>query len=187
MVKKGFGIIEVLISAVIIGVILVSASILGRNVLRSSVELEKRAQALYLAQEGLEMMRQNRDTNWVDGKNIIKWDSFDLQNSATGLLESEASVSGVLKFDNVYKRMKFERQVEAETLSVGRSDFKRTITLEKSSNGGLDAGAGLLPNISGNDPAARSNNSIKVTCTVSWQDNQKVVISEILTNWRPNY
>ncbi len=66
--NKGFGLLEVLvsISVVIIGILpLVN---LFNSVLARERDTENKLMAIYFAQEGIEIVRQIRDTNWEKGE-----------------------------------------------------------------------------------------------------------------------
>lgn len=171
--QKAFGIIEVLIAAAIISVVLVSTSILGRNVLAGGQRLESRTKAMYLAQEGIELTRQIRDTNKLRGSN---WDDFQLNTThLASYVNTNGSVSGYLTYETTLKRYKFVTG-SPEMITVGSVAFTRTITFEKAQT---DATSGILQGISNPNESA-----IKVTVKVTWDnDRSNFEISEILTNW----
>lgn len=74
--KKGFGLLEVLISGLIIIMILAALVMIARASMNNNQYMQKRAQALYLAQEGIENVRYNRDSNWIDGLPDTAWNSM---------------------------------------------------------------------------------------------------------------
>jgi Tfp pilus assembly protein PilV len=63
---NGFGLLEVLLATAIFIVVVGSMVTLSRLALRNAVLSGHRTQAFNLAQEGLESVRQMRDTNWID-------------------------------------------------------------------------------------------------------------------------
>lgn len=65
--KNGFGLLEVMFATAIFIVVVGSMVTLSRLSLRNAVLATHRAQAFNLAQDGLEVIRQMRDTNWIDG------------------------------------------------------------------------------------------------------------------------
>lgn len=67
--KRGFGILEVLISGVIIIIILGALVVLARNAINNSQYVQERSQAVNLAQEGIEIVRQIRDTSYYSANN----------------------------------------------------------------------------------------------------------------------
>jgi prepilin-type N-terminal cleavage/methylation domain-containing protein len=171
--QKAFGIIEVLIAAAIISVVLVSTSILGRNVLAGGQRLENRTKAMYLAQEGIELTRQIRDTNKLRDSN---WDDFQLNTThLASYVNTNGLVSGRLTYDIALRRYQFV-QGSAETITVGSVAFVRTIIFEKAQT---DTTSGILQGISNPNESA-----IKVTIKVTWDNGRSnFEISEILTNW----
>ena len=177
--KKGFGLMEVLLSAVIIIIILSALVTIGRAAVNNNESLAERAQAIYLAQEGLEMVRQIRDTNWIDGSNETKWDT---------LVGTSVANSG-LKYKPTYSVDRFILSAESsgEEIATGLSGqqviFNRKITISPSAD--IDD---LLPNVSGG--ADLSDYALEVKATVTWTfsgRNKSVELSEILTNWRPDF
>lgn len=171
--KKGFSIIEVLISTTIIAVILGGLVAVGRSVLLNNTILSEKAQAAYLAQEGIEIVRQIRDTNWIDDDNTTLWDWWKLDGGKLaqimpgkyGIYENESS-------DYHYGLM--PNYTEKIELDKDSTVFKRSVVVEKIDN--------LYPKTE----KVLADNSYKVTVTLSWGKNS-MEVSEILTNWRPNY
>ncbi|OGZ11086.1 MAG: hypothetical protein A3D67_01075 [Candidatus Lloydbacteria bacterium RIFCSPHIGHO2_02_FULL_51_22] len=62
--KYGFGLIEIVIASAIIGTALASLSGVLISAFRMSVADASRAQATFLAEEGVEAVRLSRDTGW---------------------------------------------------------------------------------------------------------------------------
>ena len=79
--KKGFGILEVLLAGIVIVIVLGSLVFLARNTLNSSIYLSQKAQATFLAQEGIEIVRNIRDSNYIDSNNKTQWDTLLIDNS----------------------------------------------------------------------------------------------------------
>ena len=73
---KGFGIIEALIASVIIIVILGSLVFLARSAVVNATYMQQRSEATALAQEGMEVTRQIRDTNMVSANASAGWSHF---------------------------------------------------------------------------------------------------------------
>jgi len=177
---KGFGLLEVLISAVIIIMILAALVFIGRAALSNNEYLSERAQAIYLAQEGLELTRQIRDTNWIDGDNTSKWDTLQLTDGNW----ANTTGTGTKKF--VYNDPKARIVLEAvaapvyEEVTINEVSFRRRINI-------YSVSAPLLPTAS--VPALRTY-SMKVTSKIEWTFSgqpKEIEVSEILTNWRPDF
>lgn len=74
--KKGFGLLEVLLASIIIITLILALVFLSRTALSNVSYLQERSQATFLAQEGIEVVRQVRDSNYIDGKNLSTWDTL---------------------------------------------------------------------------------------------------------------
>ena len=100
--KKAFSLIEVLLAATIIVILLYALVAAGRSALRNSSSIHEKAQAILLAQQGLEIVRQIRDTNWIDA-NQQKWSDFSFD--PTEKWRDKSGIDMMIKFDtNVVKR-----------------------------------------------------------------------------------
>lgn len=185
--KKGFGIIEVLIASTIVIVILGALTAVGRSALRGSDTIQERTQAAYLAQEGIEIVRQIRDTNWIDLDNTTSWDSLVWNNDMFDIVSRGRSY-GIqfkkLKVDNssLYRFGLVSDSVES--IMLDNINYQRTISI-----GNTDS---LLPDKSDTEKISADGHDLKtgmkVTATVTWPSNPTgVSVSEVLTNWRPNY
>jgi len=164
MYKKGFGILEVLVSSVIIITILMALVFIGRTALTNSSYIQEKAQAVYLAQEGIEIVRQIRDTNWIDRDNTTGWNSLAAGNYG-------------ISYNSTTK--KYGLAGSNDSVTMNNLTFTRTIKIENTGS--------LLPGSGGSD-IHPSDNAFKVTSTITWNNGSKTVsVSEILTNWRPNF
>ena len=67
--QKGFTIIEVLISLFIIVIGVIGSSIVIQDIFVNTFTASHKLTAAYLAKEGLEIVRNIRDTNWLKGEN----------------------------------------------------------------------------------------------------------------------
>jgi prepilin-type N-terminal cleavage/methylation domain-containing protein len=101
--QQGFTLVEALVSLVILTVALIPILSLATNALRVSSEIQDNLVASGLAQEGVEVIRAIRDTNWFSGNSFdtnlgsgvigdsttyqVEWDSIPpLQTNASPLL-----------------------------------------------------------------------------------------------------
>lgn len=69
--RKGFGLLEVTFSTAIFIVVVGSLVTLSRLSLRNAVLSTQRSQAMNLAQDGIESVRQMRDTSWIRDFSIL--------------------------------------------------------------------------------------------------------------------
>jgi len=164
--RNGFGIIEVLIASTIIAMVLSALTAAGRSSLRGSTYTLERAQATNLAQEGIEIVRQIRDTYWIDGDPL------------TGFENLPANGNKSLYFDKIKNKWDLLSGSNDKT-TINGIEFTREIIFS-------DVGS-LIP-ASGDLNSVKNEMSRKITVKVSWQNNMGgIEVSEILTNWRPNY
>lgn len=164
--KKGFGLLEVLISAVIIIIILSALVTIGRAALSNNEYLAQRAQATYLAQEGVEIVRQIRDTNWIDKSNTTNWGS--LPTGTFGISFNAAT-------------HKYVPSGASDSMTINNVPFTRTINVNT-----VDTTT-LMPNGSSTDLKPYA---VKVRSRVTWTfsgQSKFVELSEMLTNWRPDF
>jgi len=181
--KKGFGILEVLVSSVIIITILSLLVFIGRSALANSLYAQQKAQVIYLAQEGIEQVRQIRDTNWIDGDNTTQFDSV-VWNSAKNDLQQLVDGEYVFYYNSTLKRYGLTANASGESISIDGQAYTRKIILSS-----ISSSSTILPG-SGVNNINKSDQSFKATIRVTWDINgqaKNIEASEILTNWRPNY
>lgn len=82
--NKGFSLIEVIIAFTVITITAVSAALLLSSTIRSNEENTLRLQAYMLAQEGLEGIRNVRDSNWAQ--------NFDFKTNDTSLWGGQTNI-----------------------------------------------------------------------------------------------
>lgn len=181
--KQGFGLIEVLISATIIAIMLGALISVGRMGLSSTQHLLARSQATFLAQEGLELARQTRDTAWTDGNGDTYWDGFG-NNGSTSILNiinnnnGGSPVNGWFVFTDHYRWTWQDGSAWEEPITVEGINFKRKIVFSR-------VDTSLLPN-----GVAPDKNAVKAVATVCWDTcdaANSITSSELITNWRPNF
>ena len=212
----GFGIVEVVIVLAIICVILGALIWIGRAAAANNVRSQQRAQATYLAQEGIEVVRQIRDSNWIDGSSATSWENMELDVANSKLIQPSEFFSpkkDCLRFKTDFSLGRFALKFlsahddcstlpasdfsTADSMTINKTVFRRSIYLENyslSSNGTTND----VP-VKGinNDASAPYNDGtiyyLKVRSVVIWGPSfsitsaNKIEVSEILTNWRPNY
>lgn len=66
--RKGFTLVELMITIFIISIGLVGIMSLIQNTLRSASFVRFNLTGVYLAQEGIELVRNIRDNNWISGR-----------------------------------------------------------------------------------------------------------------------
>ena len=181
--NRGFGLLEVLVSSSIIIMILSSVVFIGRQAIVNSTYLQQRAQAIYLAQEGLEQVREMRDTNWNDQNSETEWNDWAYDGSNYAV----PSGNYIIKYMSAIKRVMLSKDLDAspsgESITLDKQDFKRYVEIS------TVASTNILPGTGDND-VHKDINSLKVTVRVKWTNagvDRETNVSEILTNWRPNF
>jgi len=71
MSKRGFTLIEVIVSILVVTVGVSAAYIVIQQIISYTYQVSSRLTAAYLAKEGIEIVRNIRDTNWIEGED---WD-----------------------------------------------------------------------------------------------------------------
>lgn len=158
--NKGFTLIELLVTLFVFSVGILGAYLIIQR-LSASIEYAKnRLIAIYLAQEGIEIVKNLRDTNWL---RAVEWDegipvgdNFGVEYNNLNLFSGFGSLN--LEIDN---QGFYQYGGEKET------PFKRKIKITK-----LDTPLG--------------EDIIQVEVSVSWSDKfSPVVITQKLYNWLP--
>lgn len=165
----GFTILEVLVASGILVAISGAMLTAGRASIRSHDLALERSQASQLLQEGFEIVRQMRDTNYLDGSGNA-WDSG---------LTTGADLQPVWDPDN----RRWQLVTGPETVQIDGTTaltFTRSIRIDPATNLTPIKPAGGAPDI---DPAQLAR---KVTVTVTWES-QGQTWSEtgmtLLTDW----
>lgn len=180
--SQGFGIIEVLISSSIIISVLGALVYAGRAAYQNSLYLQEKAEALGLAQEGIELTRQIRDTNWIDNDSNTHWNDLVMTGGVFSEvlpnLGQEYGIGQARLIDGTYRYGLTSGTNEKIKVNTDSTEFTRQIIIEDTGN--------MLVNSQNEKDTNLSEQAIKVTAKVVWGE-KEVSISEIMTNWRPNY
>lgn len=192
--KKGFTLTEVMIGMTILTIAIVSATSLLVGLISTNQNNLHTLQANYLAMEGIEGVRNIRDTNWlhnrdwlggipalwgtafvvpegVAGENLY---SLILENQAFLQGKAEAAVAGVQGLSGSKTWTVVDSAGEGVNWVNGvDSGFKRTVAINKYDCGEIDESG--------------CNNYVLVVAKVSWLEGAKereVSMSEVMTNWK---
>ena len=173
--NKGFSLLEVTVVIFIVIVGLIGVLALATQSIKVTNYNKNELIASKLAQEGIEMVRNTRDTNWktpVDdwalgagsgsGSDIIQDGTYTIDSSGVnGLVDDFSSMSGAKLFfdlNGIYQH--------DDNVLYTKTPFSRLITVTNWSS---------------------YTNYIEVNCEVQWQEKGKInryVISTILYDWR---
>lgn len=172
--QNGFGIIEVLVSAMIIVMVVGAAVGLERAMVKRNVETSEKIQAYNLVREGLEIGRAYRDTVWINGE-VDDWNT-DFPNDGVVFYFSENNDGSF----SIVTSTSGEQIINQDSIEYSRKyEFKNLndLTIEE------------LNMIVDSDNLYEYDLSeeIKVlNVSVSWnQDNNVVEASTFLTDWKP--
>jgi hypothetical protein len=162
--NKGFTLMEAIVAIFVITTGLVGVLSLVSQTISASTFSKDKLIAAYLAQEGIEIVRNIRDTNWLQS---LSW------NNGLGAGEYEAayqdssltSCPSICDYDHNLRFLKIDGGFYGYPLSGTETKFKRKITI----------GAGPIAD------------SMNVKVEVFWQEKgvqHKVEAQENLYNWK---
>ncbi|OGD65621.1 hypothetical protein A3F08_01095 [Candidatus Berkelbacteria bacterium RIFCSPHIGHO2_12_FULL_36_9] len=89
LLDRGFGLLEVVVASGILMIVIGSSVTLSRMAIKNSVISLERVQAYNLAQEGMEKMRQIRDSNWIDNNSSTQWNDQLVSKDETIVLDNK--------------------------------------------------------------------------------------------------
>ena len=170
--KKGFTLVEALVAITILTVGILSGLILTSRSLYSVSIIQDRLRAAMLAQEGIELVREIRDTNFVsriEGEDVA-WDSG--LGSGKYIIESHAGDSDSINLipltdsdaADELPKLKFNDSTHLYSYSSGQeSPFFRMIIIEKI-----------------------NDSELKIQSIVKWRSKNvqfEIIVEDHLYNW----
>lgn len=177
--KKAFTLIEVLVACAILIILITAVVDLGVTLINAAVLTRQRTVAYYLGQEGIETVRQIRDSNSVDGNDQTNWNSLVYSSGSFNPFDTSGNVIyGVI---NLNGRFALEQRGDSESITVDGVSYQRKITFIKS-------GIIPVPNTPGLDSQDKIEaNAARVIITINWQfkgSQKSVEVRELITNWK---
>lgn len=177
--QKGFTLTEVMIGIMILTVAIVSATNLLVGLVNTNANNLTTLQAHYYATEGLEAVRNIRDTNWLHNKNWL--------GAGSDQLWQEVFVAGK-NYSVVMENGAFFQGPDSSSVSFDRLSVVRPWTIS-------DVSGEEVINVLGENSGfkrtitikAHSEDAVLVESTVEWTLGTKtrsLVLAEILTNWK---
>lgn len=162
--ESGFTLIETLIAVLLISLAIVtflSTTSRGMNTTRQALN---QTIAQTLAQEGIELVRNVRDSNFLSGGQL-PWDS-GLTNCVVGCSISQwpnpVQLNPCTSMQNACAELRtdqYGRYMHNQNMLAGATPFKRIVTITPSGDG------------------------IVVTSYVGWGEDRQVKVTAYLTNW----
>ncbi len=172
---KGFTVLEVILAITILTTAVAGAFILIIQVISASATIQSKLIVSELAQEGIEIVKNIRDTNWLrqaDNPEIPWYNGLDQgdweADYASQNLTSRSFGSGTYLYidDNGFY---------SYSPSQNQTKFKRKITISERRD--LD------------EPPDEEIDRLKVSVEIQWEDRGKthppIIVHAYLYNWRP--
>lgn len=168
--KKGFTLMEVMVSFSIITLGLVGAMSLASQNIQAEEINKNTIIATELAQEGLELVRNKRDNNWLKEENWIYSSStasdFDIIQDGSYTVDYSGNIDGGPdNIDDNNSRL----YLDSQGFFIHNSAFKSTIFSRLIKSEILD------------------DHSVRISCIVRWRkgnNNHDIVIFTELFDWR---
>ena len=163
--NSGFGLLEALVASAILVMFAAGVVVLGNISLRNTVINKHKLQASYLAQDAIEIVRNVRDSNWVDGNPDTIWNT-GISNGIQHTILNKSNSGDWWSLDNSTSTPEY---FDANCNFVKSTDsniiFTRTITISNS-----------LP----------TSHQLQLDVKVSWIDYNKshnISTTSYLTDW----
>jgi prepilin-type N-terminal cleavage/methylation domain-containing protein len=208
-IKQGFSLIEVLISFTILSISLIAITQLITTTIQANRQNTSRLQAYYLAEQGIELSRHVRDSNWLQnigfdsaGHQNTLWQSnngttanitpqtknliIDIQNSTLGTTQKNVTLAQSQNANNnLY--LNTDPQTNIKYFSHQRNsssiptEFRRTIHITNN----FSDFQKLEKHLDLNDYDL-SKNLILIESTVEYGNNyeKEIKLQTILTDWK---
>lgn len=186
--SKGFGILEVLISSAIIIVVLGTLVFIAQSSLTNAAYMQERAQAVSLAAEAIETVRQNRDSNYIDQNAATQWNTIGTNSNYEifNFIGSEFCISQNLNSTTNRLYLSTPCSSSLSIINIDGVNYSRIIKFYDISK----VGSGQLlttPAIDANG-TDNSKNAFLVSVNVSWKGSggksASVDLDEMVTNSR---
>lgn len=176
--KKSFTLVEVLVACGIL-IILVSAVVsLGVTLINSATLSRQRITAYYLAQEGIETVRQIRDSNLVDGDDATGWKTLSYEWPSGNYTDIKTDGSG----NYIITTASPKNRLFLGPIGSTNSGLDVTIDGVKYTRKITFAPAGV--DIKDVDVDA---NAVRAIVTISWKfkgNDKQIEVRELITNWK---
>ena len=135
---QGFTIVEVLVATLIITVGVGASFALVQNIRVLTITAASTFEASYLAQEGVEIVRNIRDSNFLKIHNGVggsNWDDFGLATCSAGC-QADSTSTSLVAFADTF--LQFNSGLYSHIGSGSDSFYKREITITSSGTDVLD-------------------------------------------------
>lgn len=162
---RGFTILEVITAIFILTIGAGASFALIQQTLSSTYFLEDKLIASYLAQEGIEIVKNIRDGNWLEGRSaVVAWDAGLICGTPPCLWEADyTTLQNLTAWSGQGRYLNIDSDGFYSYAGGTQTKFKRKITIE--------------------EPQA---DKMKVTAEVIWQERGRthsIEALEYITNW----
>lgn len=190
--QRAQGLLETIVAIGVIVTGLISVLALVVSNLNTQREAALRYQAINIAREGLEIIRNRRDSNWLDGRD--SWDGISDGEALYIAFDPELVDTQRVLFPEVSPTLADSDQVcrRGDGILVQREDgcelidsaprFSRVFDIAALNCSEIDEFAGICDRLDRTDNIAR-----RIMVTVGWQDrgqNRRINATELLYDWR---
>lgn len=165
--KNSFTIIEVMMAIFVLTVAVGGSFALIQQTLVSASINQQKLIAYYLAQEGIEIVRNIRDSNWLEKRSIptISWDDGIADNLSVGQFQNYLADYNKLELISFEDKVLNLDEDGFYSYSVGTpTRFKREITIQKT-----------------------DDDSFEVSVKVQWTERRRthnIEVIDLLYNWK---
>lgn len=186
MNKKGFTLVEVLLGMMILTIAIVLATNLFLTAMRSNKVMTYNLKAYYLAQEGIELTRNIRDTHWLhnldwlDGQGDA--DPTKLEKGKIYSINFKDAISDWTEVDQISGMYVYFPWVIASAGNTDDASFNPYNEQLK-----LDGNDGVIFYRHINVLSRVGGDSVLIQSVVNFEDGGKkneVILEEVLTNWK---
>lgn len=174
---RSFTLIEVLVACAILIILVAAVVALGVTIINNAVLSRQRISAYYLAQEGIETIRQIRDSNLVDGREETGWKTLNYQwgvvNPFRDVVADGTTIYSVVVEAPPERRLFLGPTGYGQDIVVDGVTYRRKITF---ASAGID-----IPGVNVAD------NAVRAIVSISWKfknNDKEIEVRELITNWK---
>ena len=190
--------LEVMLASVIIITLILALIFLSRMAISNTLLMQQRSYATFVAQQGIEGVRQRRDSAYIDGKPTSTWDHMIGPSTLSGPTDRTEAPSADKAYSyrvntNGDPWIENAEDSSHETWSEEGVSYTRLIFFQKTDTSVSNY---LLKNPSGTIVPSTTwkevvdSSAIRVRCVVQWEfsgDTKTVEIEELLTDSRQGF
>jgi len=158
--NKGFTLLEMLIAVTVIAVGLIGVHTALARAVNQAIEVRKRFIAIYLGQEGIELIKNIRDGNWIEG---VAWDDGLISCSSgceTDNFDHPTLTSYAEKYFYIDDADDFYKYIDSPGAGDVKTLYQRKITITEPETYKLDIKVELFWKFNGEDKTIEVDQNI---------------------------